>query len=93
LAGYPEGHLTGGIAEWQHGDTKEYRMILGSQTGTGIFRIISPFNGIQVDDVVNVSLGCNRTLDHCQNRFNNLINYGGFPYVPIKSPFGGTMLY
>jgi hypothetical protein len=23
----------------------------------------------------------------CQSRFDNLDNYGGFPFIPLKNPF------
>jgi len=30
--------------------------------------------------------GCNRTPDHCKNRFDNFINYGGHPFIPYENP-------
>lgn len=34
--------------------------------------------------------GCNRSYDHCNNKFFNSDNYGGFRHMPIKNPFGST---
>ena len=31
--------------------------------------------------------GCDRQLGTCKNKFNNLLNFGGFPFVPTKNPF------
>lgn len=31
--------------------------------------------------------GCNHTMTHCKDKFNNLNNYGGFPWIPTKNPF------
>lgn len=31
--------------------------------------------------------GCNHTTEHCKAKFNNMINYGGFPYIPDRNPF------
>jgi uncharacterized phage protein (TIGR02218 family) len=93
LGVFAEGYFAGGLLEWQHDGVTEYRMIMASQTGTGLFRLISPLNGLATGDTVKVYPGCNRTTDQCQNRFNNLSNYGGFPYVPVESPFGGTMVF
>ena len=36
--------------------------------------------------------GCNRTMSDCTNKFNNLDNYGGFPWIPTKNPFGGSSI-
>lgn len=36
---------------------------------------------------VTLMAGCNKTTADCQDTFNNLDNYGGFPYMPLKNPF------
>ena len=41
----------------------------------------------------DVYAGCDRTTNSCDTRFGNLVNYGGFPYVPSQTPFGGTAIY
>jgi len=33
-------------------------------------------------DTFNVAFGCDHTQATCQSKFNNLINFRGFPYVP-----------
>jgi hypothetical protein len=33
--------------------------------------------------------GCDLTTTLCRERFNNLDNYGGFPYLPTVNPFVG----
>ncbi len=33
-------------------------------------------------DTFNVAFGCDHTQSTCVNKFNNLINFRGFPYVP-----------
>ena len=33
-------------------------------------------------DAFTVYAGCDHTQGTCQNRFNNLANFRGFPYVP-----------
>ena len=36
---------------------------------------------------VDVFAGCDHTVDTCDQKFDNVINYGGWPYVPSKNPF------
>lgn len=36
-----------------------------------------------------LSAGCNKTVSDCKNKFNNIRNYGGFPYIPAKNPTQG----
>ena len=40
----------------------------------------SYFGGISI----SLSAGCNRTLGNCRERFNNLNNFGGFPFLPSR---------
>jgi len=39
---------------------------------------------LAVTDTIEAFWGCNRTAEHCE-RFNNLSNFGGFPYVPNEN--------
>jgi hypothetical protein len=34
--------------------------------------------------------GCDRTSGTCLTKFNNLVNFGGFPFMPDTNPFVGT---
>jgi uncharacterized phage protein (TIGR02218 family) len=53
--------------------------------------INSPFQG----DIVNKSLiiyaGCNHNKSTCDTKFLNVLNFGGFPYIPSKNPFGSSI--
>lgn len=43
---------------------------------------------------VNVELfpGCDHNRETCRVKFNNLDNYGGFPWIPSKNPMGGSSI-
>jgi len=36
--------------------------------------------------------GCDRTLATCRDKFNNLLNQGGFKWIPDKNPMGGSSI-
>lgn len=42
----------------------------------------------------NVKLypGCEHTRSVCNAKFNNLLNYGGFDFIPQKNPMGGSSI-
>lgn len=42
----------------------------------------------------NVTLypGCEHTRQVCNAKFNNLLNYGGFDFIPVKNPMGGSSI-
>lgn len=63
--------------------------LTGSGTYTGGVLAVRPIPGLAVGDVVTLVPGCNKTLQHCADKFANLANYGGFPWIPAKNPFAG----
>lgn len=44
---------------------------------------------VLIGDSFQVFAGCNHTMANCIDKFDNIINYGGFPYIPVKNPFTG----
>jgi len=52
--------------------------------------ILAPFVDIVAGDPVKLWPGCDHRRDGpagCLARFDNVINYGGFPFIPRKNPF------
>jgi uncharacterized phage protein (TIGR02218 family) len=39
------------------------------------------------DHPVEVTAGCDHQIQTCAQKFDNVMNYGGFPYLPSKNPF------
>lgn len=46
---------------------------------------------LQPGDEVRLYAGCDHSMQTCQSRFNNLDNYGGFPFIPSKNPFSSPV--
>lgn len=42
--------------------------------------------------VVKIYPGCDRVRATCESKFDNLDNFGGFPWIPTKNPFGGSSI-
>jgi len=61
-----------------------YRMV-ASHSGTAL-TLRYPMPNIVTGDSVTVLAGCNQTIDQCLNRFNNVANFGGWPYIPLDNP-------
>lgn len=49
--------------------------------------LIYPAPGLAEGTEVTLVAGCDHTPATCQARFNNLDNYGGFPFIPTRNPF------
>lgn len=93
FAALPTGYLSGGIFEWENGLHTERRAILSHAAG-GQITITHIISGIPVGANVIAAPGCDHTTgaNGC-GRFNNLVNFGGFPYIPTKNPHGGSPIY
>lgn len=46
------------------------------------------YGGLQV----KLYPGCDRSRQTCNDRFNNLSNYGGFDWIPVINPFAGSSI-
>jgi uncharacterized phage protein (TIGR02218 family) len=46
------------------------------------------YGGVSVD----LFPGCDHNRETCRVKFNNLDNYGGFPWIPSKNPMGGSSI-
>ncbi len=49
-------------------------------------RIQIPFRDFSAGQGANVFAGCRLTLDICERKFNNAINFQGYAYVPVIDP-------
>jgi len=79
---YEEDYFTYGYVEYN----KEYRMITKHDKTNNLVYLHAPFDQDVDGKVVTVYPGCDKTPQTCKNRFNNLKNFLGFPYIPSKNP-------
>lgn len=83
----PDGELAAGeIVNLRNG---ERRLILGN-IGAAI-SIGYPFVDLLVGDDVELVKGCDHSLPTCRDKFANIINFGGFHYIPVDNPFEGSV--
>lgn len=75
------GGLAGGWLQTQAGD----RHMIVREFAVGI-ELLYPV-AIPTGAEVLLTVGCDHSTATCASRFNNLDNYGGFPFIPTKNPF------
>lgn len=79
-------YWVGGFVELANGATR----YIVDQVGTTL-TLLSPFKQQDMpgSDTVSASIypGCDRTIQNCIGTFNNVENFGGFPWIPSKNPF------
>jgi uncharacterized phage protein (TIGR02218 family) len=89
-----EGSFTGGYVEWDRGgggtlDRKGIEEMISDRE----IRVFGGTDGLAPGDTVWIHPGCTRTTDVCNGGFGNIKNFGGFPFMPGKSPFDGTPVF
>lgn len=92
--GFDAAYFRGGELELPNGVT---RFITG-HTGTSItmLRAVADLADLQDSNgeiQATFYPGCNHTVSHCKDRFDNLVNYGGFPFFASKNPFNNVSMY
>lgn len=91
FAAQATGYYTGGYVEIEI-ESKLNRAFITKHIGSAITTGL-PLQGAAVGLAVTVYPGCNHSLITCQDKFNNILNYGGFPYIPVKNPMTGTPIF
>ena len=84
----------GGYVRWEaDGNGTMERRGIERTLAPGTFAIYGRTNGLVIGQAVTLYPGCQHTPSACDGKFNNLPNYGGFPFLPGKSPFDGTPVF
>ena len=79
----PDGWYALGMVEWLTGDNAGTRAEVKASTAAGVVTLQMPMaRDIQVGDTGDIVPGCNKTSDHCINKFSNMINFRGFEDIP-----------
>lgn len=86
-AGFPNGYFTGGIVALGG----QRRFIVNHVTTS--LTLSRPIVGLTGGSAINMYPGCAHDMATCQNKFNNIDNFGGFPWIPIKNPFDGSSAF
>ncbi|MEZ3140799.1 phage BR0599 family protein [Citrobacter braakii] len=82
---FENGWLSGGYIEWVADGITERRG-LKVQNGRNI-GVIGGTHSMCEWMEVTLFPGCERTINICNSKFNNVLNYGGQPHMPGKSPY------
>ncbi|GIX24913.1 MAG: hypothetical protein KatS3mg122_2144 [Caldimonas sp.] len=61
------------------------RHMIVSESTAGV-ELLYPV-GLAPQTPVELVAGCDHSMPTCAARFDNLANYGGFPFIPTKNPF------
>lgn len=79
----PDGYFAFGEVTWVTGANAGKRMEVRSQTAAGAIELqLEMPHPILPDDTFTVIPGCDRSKAVCISKFNNVVNFRGFSFVP-----------
>lgn len=91
-----EERFVGGFVRWtvNADGTQERRGIESvGALGSARFFLYGRTDRLAVGMELDFYPGCKHTPEACDNDFDNLPNYGGYQFIPGKSPFDGTPVF
>jgi uncharacterized phage protein (TIGR02218 family) len=91
-SGFDDGHFAGGYIEYEVALGIPERRWITDHTGDQLTLSVRP-NGMVVNQSVKLYPGCIHTPEVCSEKFDNILNYGGFPYFALKNPMGGDPIF
>ena len=83
---YPDRWFQGGRLLWESSGNVGQSSVITSDRGEQEKRrmrfLVNPSISIQVGDTFTVTAGCDKQLGTCREKFFNLLNFRGFPFMP-----------
>lgn len=84
---YDGGYFTGGMIKAPDNST---RFIVNHVGAT--LTIQRPIAGLSAGQAVSLYPGCDHLHTTCRLKFDNLDNFGGFPWFPTRNPYDGSSI-
>jgi uncharacterized phage protein (TIGR02218 family) len=88
--GEADGWWSGGILHWTSGNNAgremEIKLHLLSDAAEGneptLELLEGEFGALQIGDAYTMTVGCDKSMATCKDKFANVVNYRGFPHLP-----------
>jgi uncharacterized phage protein (TIGR02218 family) len=75
-------YFDGGLVTWTSGDNDGLSMEIKSSTPPDFYLYLDMPHAIQVGDTYEMIPGCDKLLATCRDRWDNVVNFRGEPYIP-----------
>lgn len=91
FATHADGFYAGGKLTFDAGGGIIEKRGIRASAAAGTVTITHPIAALTAASTVVVNPGCDHTKTTCQSKFGNLVNFGGFPYIPVINPFTNSV--
>lgn len=83
---FPAGWFRGGTVQWRSGLNNGLTGVIWHDLLLGSERVIQltadPGCAVALGDSLTLTAGCDRLAETCRTKFDNFINFRGFPHIP-----------
>ncbi len=86
IASDPDHWFTNGMIK----DPELRRYHISRQVGSELTLFLYP--ELKVGDAISIFPGCDQQYSTCRDKFNNSLDFSGFPFMPNKNPFMGSII-
>lgn len=77
-----EGYFSNGKLTFTSGNNKGLHFQVKTHSAGGTLELFLPTGKyINVGDNFTIQAGCDKTFETCKSKFNNVVNFGGFPHI------------
>ncbi len=81
--------FSGGQADWlDERSARARRTIVGVAANARAITVSGSSLTLSAGQQVNIIYGCPRSMSGCATIHDNILNYGGMPWIPTENPFG-----
>lgn len=77
----PDAYFSAGVLTWTTGNNAGLSCTVKKHASGQLELFIPTAFTIQVGDTFSIQAGCDKTLETCKTKFDNVNNYGGFPHI------------
>jgi uncharacterized phage protein (TIGR02218 family) len=92
FASKPNGWWAGGRIIWQNSPGLYVKRGIKNHSGSQI-EITFAMPNFPNGTAVQIAPGCDHSFATCQSKFANGLNYGGYPYMMNKNPWGNASVF
>lgn len=76
-----DGYFSNGVLTFTSGNNAGLSCVVKEHVGTTFKLFLPTAFQFSIGDTFTIQAGCDKTLDTCKTKFNNVLNFGGFPHI------------
>ena len=77
----PDGYFDNGFVKFTSGYNSGLSCVIKSHSSNAITLMLPSAFAFNPGDTFEIFAGCDKTLETCKTKFNNVVNFGGFPHI------------